>query len=110
MKAGQKVVSKLEHKNPDPCYTPSKASRAARARFIAPKALFDQQEIAHPGSKKTCFTGYIDIYSITLVWLFERLDEVRRNNFRPLKKNLGYVCVLKDPENFFRSGSTREVV
>ena len=26
---------------------------------------------------------------IALVWLFESLDEVRRNNFRPLKKILG---------------------
>ena len=69
--------------------------------IIAPKALFDQQEIAHPGSKKTCFTGYIDIYSITLVWLFERLDEVRCNNFRPLKNFLGYGCVLKSPEKIF---------
>ena len=40
---------------------------------------------------------YIYIY-ITLVWLFESLDEVRVNNFRPLTKFSGYVSVPKSPD------------
>ena len=39
---------------------------------------------------------------ITLVWLFESQDEVRCNNFRPLKFFLGYGCVLKSPEKIFQ--------
>ena len=40
------------------------------------------------GPRKTGCTGYIDIYRLTFARLFEGLDEVWDNNFRPLKKTL----------------------
>ena len=53
------------------------------------------------GPRKTCCTGYIDIYRLTLARLFEGLDEVRRNNFRPLKKILGKWPCFEEPRFHF---------
>ena len=63
--------------------------------FVAPKALFDQQEITHLGSKKSRFCV------IAFVWLFESLDEVRASGFDPSKKFKRNVSVLKSPDFIF---------
>ena len=63
--------------------------------LVAPKALFDQQEITHLGSKKSRFCV------IAFVWLFESLDEVRASGFDPSKKIKRNVSVLKSPDFIF---------